>query len=1340
MKAMTRTDNSQTETVLAVDLGAKWLGAWMGADRLDDSPLQPTGALLDMDKTEQQWAQAARRLLRGQSRRIARRKLAKRFLKIAARAANLPVDKPDFIRASAQLMNRRGFIPDPENPDDENTRGEGHAPRHERLREIARDISQSPDFENLRRILADAGMPPDNFARMAGHIANMPLRLLRQYFRKTAGPRGELNRWNAPLVCKLIANEIGGWKCDSAESRQRRKESFTALQNPQADILQWWRTTDPVRTIPPFESNANRNPPDCPALLIRPERVRQLLGDGGLEKIAALLRQKRPELAEGIEEKTDFAADSRILQRALDWSAAAAPPFRLRRQAKKRMDQTPEERAQTRAAEAELDADLGDALAQQLRNLAEAYYDEVRDAQKGTWDGGDRKDPDNSALLKRCDRNAPRKTKIRNLLLGRVLGCAPDEIQRVGDFRAFLKGVKTKGNSQVYTVCKDSAKLQKEHGNRLKAEGEMNPESDAGKIFRDAPLAAEKLAAALGDKLGREVRPKPFANPFSLAQLRNILEDEGGRAANCESCARENAWRAVPDAGRADGFRAVSLPSDSVRPFDGILGRILNAQAERLAAEKIRRLKNCGISPSKITIVVEQNQFKFTEDLDDVKKSVQNQLADPKEVKRRKIRQARLRRAAEQVETEKPDRIVGDSRGVCPYAGKALNGGGEFDHIVPRADTKNSGGSAAFNSEANLIFCSTRGNREKGAKRTTLDELHPEYLRAVFETENRAEVEKQIRENLPDPRDFTNFADLRRDHPEKARALRHALFLPDLRPQIIRDFLRTENKARVNGTQKFFARKVWESLKRRFRELGWREPRFDIIRVHARDVAVARRALLPPEWKKPRNTGQGAMSHIADAAMAFAVARGMDAEAACQILPREFRIIRMTRRPPWERGCRSRGKSAAARFAVFGDTMFGERFLPVLVCPDEVRIGFSIGNSVAVKKGGDELVRRLAPFLRETQSPDLPQLQERAKGEKRGFVRLSVNKRAAFDAMQIAWQRDAEFPARRVLESLRYAVSKKELTKERIAKMAAKIPEQFRAGAEFKTSQFRIAAPSPGAPFAVEKGAMAYPAFFAWRKLLENPRICQCLNAPKDSRENLQDILRDHFLGGEKKQNRRCKSRNKFSLPILCGSAIKSGWRIRRSAPQGDIFQTHETAKFVTRGFAAENGVADFHRPVLLRQLVRPAGQNPDNINALAPIGKSADKGADETALFMRPRTVQTENGRGVRTLAPRNSKGAMKVRIALPTADLLKIAQLCGMENPDWREIPPALANPKHPGREDEIEDILALPGGPPLAWGAKKFLRLTVLGPHNAEVEIQTMDGNKNAELWRIFNEAAS
>ena len=1418
---MSESEN-RTESVVAVDLGAKRGGLWMAESVGDFPPARFGGALLDMDEGEQQWAQAPRRLLRGQSRRILRRKLAKRLLRAAATSALGVSDGPAFARLLAQLANRRGFtrpgeelereefqaeIPVLQNlrPDDfpsgktaaqslaavvrdsdraadllaflrgddikkpertavklvrdflhEHANAElGHFPREQYLENIKADINADA---SVRADLQSAGVAPDEFARVVGHIANLPLRVLRRHFRErdsaTGGAKGD---WDPDRLRGLLSREAGRWTCESAEERDRRKRLRDAMKNPAADLLRFWRETDPAETVPPFESNANRNPPDCAALLIHPARAAARFGgETELRNIAAALREKRPELADDIAESPDALSHSaRILQRALDWNGAANPPFRLRRQARPGIDRDPEARAQTRAAFAELDSALGEQRAEKLRAFAASYYNESDDAKNGARDDGDQTSP-----LAKCGRNPPRKSKprIRGFLLADALQCKRDELGDISQFVDFLRSAKV-GRKGLAAVCEEAADLQKEHGNEMKARRADDPE--VGLIYERAESAAAVIAEHLGHDETRRAR---YADPFCLAQIHSHLTGGDGFAAKCERCIWENAWRRS----RLDenGMRrAADLTADSVRPFDGMLGRILNAQAERVAAEKVRWLRESDspVLPRKILLLVEQNQFKFEEDLDDLKGEPRDQAAKT----RRKIRKARRQRGAErekQFVSDKLARINEDAPNapdggkICPYTGEPFSGRGEIDHIVPRAESRKSvGGNAVLNGEANLIRCSAKGNRQKGDAVYGLKDLHPEYLRAVFQTADRAEVEKRIVADifplLENPAAFTNFANLRRDNPDAARALRHALFVPDLRPRIIAVFLRTEHRTRVNGVQKHFARKVCESIRRRLeadKDDNREKLSFEIVRVPAREVAIARRDLLPDEFQKPRDGEQSAMSHIIDAAMTFAAATGADSETARAILPDSFRVVRMVRRPPWERGSRKqrapkRGdrkptarKSAPARFQIFGDTLFGERFLPVLVFPDgQIKIGFAPANSVAVKHNGAELLKTLAPFLRETQTPDLPELQKQAAGEKRGYVRLSVNKRAAFSKMLVRW-RDGESavadlgPALDILDALRYTVSRKTLTGNDLENLAKTDPGQLR-----RSSKFALR-PNLGKRFPLSGGNVVYPAFFAWRELRERWE-----SASPELRENPPRFLRAHFLGspnksgGDETRNHH-KRRSKFSLPVLAGNSLGSGWRIARRTPDGGVFQLVSAKEFSARGFAAEDGVADFRRPVVLREIARS--------NRTAPVNPGkAERDSDEVVPLGKWRDIPTENGLGVCAAALRTKKGAMNIRIALPTPALLEIARLCDRPCGHWRDLPSAVGPfPSNAGARDRIAELLNIPGELEPKWTMRKNIRLVELSGETATIEVTTADSragserNRAAELRRRFNAA--
>ena len=376
----------------------------------------------------------------------------------------------------------------------------------------------------------------------------------------------------------------------------------------------------------------------------------------------------------------------------------------------------------------------------------------------------------------------------------------------------------------------------------------------------------------------------------------------------------------------------------------------------------------------------------------------------------------------------------------------------------------------------------------------------------------------------------------------------------------------------------------------------------------------------------------------------------------------------------------------------------------MLVPPDGgVRVGFSLANSVALKSGGAEMLKILAPFLRETEAGALPELQRQAQAAPRGIrPPLREQARGVRPNAGRPGTTARTSPPGKILNALRYTVARKRL--ESVGKfpdLAAKEPDQLRAA-------FVVRPPKLGGKFPLRAGSgeIVYPAFFAWRELLENPRVREWLEASKDrDGSQLQKILREHFLGDENAEGgsqtrKHHKSRGTFSLPVLLSaSAIKFGWRIRRRAPAGEIFQLHEAKRFVSRGFAAPDGKVNPKRPVpvLLREI------RPFRIGC-------ADRQArpkptrNQVAPMLAERKIAAENGRGVCALALRTNKGAMKIRIALPTSRLLKIAGLCGLGKLQWRDIPPGLKATENPGARDEIENILAVPGEPFLAWGTKK------------------------------------
>lgn len=110
------------------------------------------------------------------------------------------------------------------------------------------------------------------------------------------------------------------------------------------------------------------------------------------------------------------------------------------------------------------------------------------------------------------------------------------------------------------------------------------------------------------------------------------------------------------------------LPTESVRPFDGALGKILERQAYEIAKVKsaeIKELDSLNETVINVGILIEQNKFEFTESIAKIKKS---KLLE----KIKKRTQSGVSRQLKKWEN-KEKRIKSASRGVCPYTGERIS-------------------------------------------------------------------------------------------------------------------------------------------------------------------------------------------------------------------------------------------------------------------------------------------------------------------------------------------------------------------------------------------------------------------------------------------------------------------------------------------------------------------------------------------------------------------------------------------------------------------------------------------------------------------------------------------
>ena len=125
---------------------------------------------------------------------------------------------------------------------------------------------------------------------------------------------------------------------------------------------------------------------------------------------------------------------------------------------------------------------------------------------------------------------------------------------------------------------------------------------------------------------------------------------------------------------KVDGImrsRCSRLPADSIRPFDGVLRRVLEQQAWEIAKLKADHIKAAPHHNTKIyiPIIIEQNRFTSAIELITLKERTK-----ANEISRRKVVK---QLAQEQSQWLDKQQRIKASMGICPYSGKA------FEHRRP---------------------------------------------------------------------------------------------------------------------------------------------------------------------------------------------------------------------------------------------------------------------------------------------------------------------------------------------------------------------------------------------------------------------------------------------------------------------------------------------------------------------------------------------------------------------------------------------------------------------------------------------------------------------------------
>jgi len=467
---------------------------------------------------------------------------------------------------------------------------------------------------------------------------------------------------------------------------------------------------------------------------------------------------------------------------------------------------------------------------EEFSSFAKEYYSLEKKALTGIYKDG---------LLVKCGKNTPSKNNFKHILLKPLYeyDFTKDEVEK------FLEGIKnTKG---LQTHLKKISEVAKEYQNAFYHYVEACFENDKclnDKSLKDIVKNLKTDKNSL-QKILNDMGIKSYLDEIenvdktNLKRVLNIFKqtyeilfkDINGFSKTCKECTIENNIRSI-------GNEAIAkrLLSDVAKPIDGILDFML----DRLAWEIVEKVDDLE---EDVEIVLEQNRFLFENNLASIK---------GKSLKKR----------------ESKDLL---NLNICPYTGENITDtNGEYDHILPQSKE-------LFNSKANLIYCSRKGNLEKSNKRYFLENLSIKHLKEIFKSDDLNQIKEKIRDGLKniDKEKYTNFDNLSLN---QQIALRYALFMEEdteefkkAKSIIEQDRIKTFS----NGTQKRLARLIYEKLHKKFKkDFNCKVQVVDSLLVNATRKYLSydkTTGEINELWKEEK---QDSHSHAIDAMVAFYLA------------------------------------------------------------------------------------------------------------------------------------------------------------------------------------------------------------------------------------------------------------------------------------------------------------------------------------------------------------------------------------------------------------------------------------------------------------------------------------
>ncbi len=706
----------------------------------------------------------------------------------------------------------------------------GSKTRKKYIKDIKEEIDSLNFIENKEK-----------FLNLIANISNLQLRVLRKFFNINS----QKNDRYEILKKYFISHHY------KKESEKETKKNLLKYLDDHSDLLDFLQSTPPNLTIPPYEDMNNRNTYKCNSMLVKPELIsdelkntidtilknnnfsKLLIGSDG-EFIKEELIKTKP-ATHNTYIKTDFTY-SKYLQRILDATPDITTKELNPRNVFKYMKSF---NRGTISSVKEFKTVFGDNIYFDLEKIATLYYKEETKIYGGIYE-------ESTSIFTKCNTNTSYKNNVKHTLLKPIYsyGFTTSEADNCIDNIKDIYGLK----KQLELISSEAKKYQNNFYNIVLSCFENKQyvnDKEIQKIIKNLPATLKSIRDILDKQNIKTTFLHTVENITSenisrvlniFKQTYNILFDDlSGFSKTCKNCTKENTIRS--DENFTIGKR---LLSDVAKPIDGMLDMML----DRLSYEIIKDISKSDIQDiDNLEILLEQNRFKFEDGLNDIK---------GKKTKKR----------------ENKDKLKSIT---CPYINdENINIGdyGEYDHILPQSKE-------LYNSKANLIYCSSKGNREKSNSSYKLENLNSKHLKEVFAFDDLDKIKEFITVHIKtiNINEFKNFDNLKLN---QKKAFRYALFMPNSSTEYKKAFnLVKIDKLKTfsNGTQKRLARFIYEKLVKKYPN----EFKNNMIEVNSKTidnmlVSATRKSLSSINEDLKKEKYQDNHSHCIDAIIVFYLA------------------------------------------------------------------------------------------------------------------------------------------------------------------------------------------------------------------------------------------------------------------------------------------------------------------------------------------------------------------------------------------------------------------------------------------------------------------------------------